>query len=147
MNFTDIDSLVNDIFSQLQTASIAEKTYQQISDLITKWQNTNTTLTDNINSFAESIKNLQNLNVNNIKSADDIKQNIERIQIALKEGEKLQNQVISIINEFQNDTNTINNLLAEFENTVKNDTQFISLQFSKSINNFQNAGEILNSAI
>lgn len=147
MNFTDIDSLVNDIFSQLQTASIAEKTYQQISDLITKWQNTNTTLTDNINSFAESIKNLQNLNVNNIKSADDIKQNIERIQIALKEGEKLQNQVTSIINEFQNDTNTINNLLAEFENTVKNDTQFISLQFSKSINNFQNAGEILNSAI
>lgn len=147
MNFTDIDSLVNDILSQLQTSTIAEETYQQVTDFTEKWGKKYDELSQNIEKFAESIKKLQNINVNNIKSVDDLKSNIEKIKTAINDGEKLQNQVNSVIKEFQNETNNLKELSTRFESAVKNDTRFVSLQFSESINNLQNAGAILNSAM
>jgi len=148
-----VDEIVSNIQSQLQTPDAAKKAQEDVQNLITKWQSKPNELKGQVDNFATNVKDLQSININDIKSGNaiekttKIKEYIDKINSALNESKKLKSSFESVQKDIKSDVNKTNNIKNDIENAVKHDKDFISNRIGTIVNNVKNPKNLLTNAM
>ena len=144
---TDVDSIVENIKSQFQTASVAEEATKTVNELVVKWQDTGVELTKQVNDFSSSVKSLQNLNVNNIKDIAQLQKALSDITTAINTGKNLTESAKTITTDLQHDSSAVSALSANVKSAADADKKLISEKLATASNALSNSKTLFTNAI
>ncbi|MCR5699571.1 MAG: TIGR03545 family protein [Treponemataceae bacterium] len=144
---TDVDSIVENIKSQFQTAAVADESVKTVNDLVAKWQNKPAELTKQVNDFSASVQSLQNLNVNNIKDVAQLQKALTDINTAINTGKTLTESAKTISTDLQVDSQTVTTLTDKVTAAVTADKNLVSEKLATATNALSNSKTLFNNAI
>lgn len=144
---TDVDSIVENLQSRLQTMQIAKDATQTAENLVSKWQGTPSELKTQVDDFSESVKSLQTINVNSLKDVVALQDALSKINTATTTSKSLIDSAQKITDEIKTDSEVIGELSASVSTAVKADKTLVSEKLGSVANVVSNAKTIFSSAI
>ncbi|MBR6914166.1 MAG: TIGR03545 family protein [Treponema sp.] len=149
---SSVDEIVSNIESQLKTPAAAKKAQEDVQNLVAKWQAKPEELKTQVETFSESVKDLQNLDVKSIKAASDIekvkiaKEYIEKINSSIKQGDELKKSFEKTASEVKADVKSTDELARTVAEAVKSDKDLAVSLVEHVTDTVKNSGQILNTA-
>ncbi|MFA6937157.1 MAG: TIGR03545 family protein [Treponema sp.] len=142
---SDVDSIVANLESQLQTTKAAENAKTQITDLTAKWKDKPAELKTQVDDFSKSVSDLQSINVNNIKDVATLKATLEKINTAMTTGSKLKETTSTVTNDIKADAATVTGLGNSIKDAVQSDTDLAKQKLASVTSAVSNAKNLLTS--
>lgn len=143
---TDVDTIVNNIYSELKTPTICAETKEKSILLVEKWKTKPQELSQKVESFMSSAENLKSVDLST-KDLNELKKNLALISDAISETKKLSNEIESVYSDIKKDSDQINKMKNQISSSVKNDTDFAKSKISEFTDLFKNSKTIIKNAV
>lgn len=126
---SDVESIVENITSRIQTPEAAQKALSDGEELFEKWKAKPEELKIQIDDFAESVKVVQTFNVQafNVKSPEDIetlRTELEKINQVIEASKTLKTQADAVVAEVKDDATTLEHIASNVSESAKADIAF-----------------------
>ena len=143
----DINAIVENVQKQLQTPALFTQTMTYGQDLVTKWANRPDQLKEQVDSFAATIQDLQNLKVSSTFDVEILKENLTRINNAISASREIKNTASALLTEVQGDVKGVQTQVQNFTQAAQADIQFAQDKLTSIKNIGANATTIFTSAL
>ena len=150
---SSVDEIVSNIESQLKTPAAAKKAREDVQALADKWQAKPEELKNQVETFSESVKELQKLDVKSLKSASDVekvkkaKEYLEKINAAIKQGDELKSTFEKTTNEVKADVESTGKMATDLAEAVNSDKDLAVGLVNKVTDTVKNSKQILGTAL
>ena len=143
----DVDSIVQNVQSQLKTPAAVEDARKQISELTEKWSAKPAELSRQVSDFSKSVQDLQSINVNNIKDAATLKSTLEKINSAITTGKKLSDSTSGLSESIKADSAKVKAVTENVSSAAKSDKAYAQERLGAAANFVKNAKSIFTNAL
>ena len=150
---SSVDEIVSNIESQLKTPAAAKKAREDVQALADKWQAKPEELKNQVETFSESVKELQKLDVKSLKSASDVekvktaKEYLEKINAAIKQGDELKVSFEKTTSEVKADVESTGKMATDLAEAVNSDKDLAVGLVNKVTDTVKNSKQILGTAL
>ncbi len=150
---SSVDEIVSNIESQLKTPAAAKKAREDVQALADKWQAKPEELKNQVETFSESVKELQKLDVKSLKSASDVekvkkaKEYLEKINSAIKQGDELKVSFEKTTSEVKADVESTGKMATDLAAAVNSDKDLAVGLVNKVTDTVKNSKQILGTAL
>lgn len=150
---SSVDEIVSNIESQLKTPAAAKKAKDDVQALVAKWQAKPEELKTQVETFSESVKELQKLDVKSLKSASDVekvkkaKEYLETVNAAIKQGDELKSAFEKTTSEVKADVESTEKMAADMAEAVNSDKDLAVGLVNKVTDTVKNSKQILGKAL
>ena len=150
---SSVDEIVSNIESQLKTPAAAKKAREDVQALADKWQAKPEELKNQVETFSESVKELQKLDVKSLKSASDVekvkkaKEYLETINAAIKQGDELKSAFEKTTSEVKADVESTGKMATDLAEAVNSDKDLAVGLVNKVTDTVKNSKQILGTAL
>ena len=143
----DVDSIVENIRSQLKTFSAADQAEESITSLVAKWQSKPSQLEKQVSDFSKSVQDLQSIDINSIKDVTSLKSTLEKINSAISTGSALKDTTSSLTTELKADSESLKSNVKTVTDAVKADKALAEEKLTTVTNLAKNAKSVFTNAI
>ncbi len=150
---SSVDEIVSNIESQLKTPAAAKKAREDVQTLVAKWQAKPDELKTQVETFSESVKELQKLDMKSFKSASDVekvkkaKEYLETVNAAIKQGDELKSAFEKTTSEVKADVESTEKMAADMAAAVNSDKDLAVGLVNKVTDTVKNSKQILGTAL
>ncbi len=149
---TDPESIVENLLSQIHTPDAALEAQKKAEALITKYQQKPAELEQTVNTFATSVQEFQNFNVNafNVKSPEDLKTlkaELEKINNTIQLGIELKDTMEDVVDEVHQDAVGVQKIALEIKDAAESDINFATKTVHNMVDTVKNADKLFETAL
>ena len=144
---SDVESIVNNLRSQLQTPAMAEKAVADVQTLMEKWKGRPEDIKAQVEGFANEVKGLQNINVKSISDVKSLQSVLEQVNGVIEQSKSLKTTAEGLKDEVIADANSVRSLSDSLANAVAADKDMVQTRLASVVNAVKNARQILSNAL
>ena len=144
---TDVESIVKNLESQLQTPKLAKSAITQTTGLVEKWKEKPVEIKSVMEEYADTVKKLQSIDVESISDPVVLKETLTTINDVINRTKALKEKALAYKNEIVADGNGVRDLSEAVVNAVKADKELAENKLATAINAVKNARQILTNAL
>ncbi len=144
---SDVESIVNNLRSQLQTTAMAEQAVADVQGLVEKWKGKPEEIKTQVEDFANQVKDLQNINVKSISDVKSLQTVLEQINAVIEQSKSLKTTAEGLKDEVVDDANGVRTLSESLANAVVADKNMVQNRLATVVNAVKNAKQLLTDAI
>lgn len=141
------EEIANEILASLSTPSMVEDVKSSGSNIYNKWKDKPDELILQAEKFLSDVQELQSINVSKITDLNVLKQNIEKIDSAIKSGNVIKTSCESVEKEFNADLQLVKNLTNKAQTSIKKDTDAAKKKVSGIVTTVSNPQNLFNQAL
>ena len=145
----DPKTIIEESTNELKTPEVAEKTEQQIKEIVLKWQEEPDKLQSKVTIFNTSANKVINKNYASIKDPIAIKDALADINDSLQQAQELKNEIDVIRKNISTDRATVDTLSTTLQNVINNDKDIVDNKINaiKSISAEDSKTTIINNLL
>ena len=143
----DINAIVENVQKQLQTPAMFTQTMEFSQNMVTKWTDRPAELKTQVDSFAATIQDLQNLQISSTFDIEVLNANLTRVNNAITASRTIKESASSLVTEVKTDVQSVQTQAQNFTQAAQADIQFAQDKLTSIKNIGANATTIFTSAL
>lgn len=125
------ESIVNNLQSQLSSPAVAEEVYTLSDELVKKWKDKPTDITNRIEKFSKDAEEITKTDWSKISDPVKIADATKKITSLLNESKSLVNDSKQLINDVKGDAAKAKSASEKVKTAIKHDTDFVNTELNK----------------
>lgn len=149
---SDIDSIIANAKAHINSPKVVKDSIDYSQALIEKWKAKPEEITVQIDEFAETVKNLQTINVKSFdfRNPEDVqamKDAYDKISAAIEQSKSLKTTAELLVNEIKTDANGVRSMAENVTSTVKADYDYVVGRLTTLKGTIENLDQLFNDAL
>lgn len=125
------ENMLKNLESQLESPKVAKEVYETGDALVKKWQAKPEEMQKEIQAFSDKTNEIMNADWSNMNDPVTIKNNITKIDSAIKYGQKIVDETKKVVDEVKSDSKTIKVASEKIKKALDHDTKFVNTEVKK----------------